>query len=35
MLKVTYESGSNHIYLQGPAVEVFSGEIEIPEEALQ
>ena len=35
LLKVTYESGNNHIYLQGPAVEVFSGEIEIPEEALQ
>ena len=35
LLKVTYESKSNHIFLQGPAVEVFTGEIEIPDEELK
>ena len=35
LLKVTYESSSNHIFLQGPAVEVFTGEIEIPEEVFR
>ena len=34
LLKVTYDSNSNHIFLQGPAVEVFTGEIEIPDEEL-
>lgn len=31
LLKVTYSSENDHIYLQGPAVEVFMGEIEIPD----
>ena len=31
LLKVTYSSENDHIYLQGPAVEVFTGEIEIPD----
>jgi diaminopimelate epimerase len=35
LLKVTYESKSNHIFLQGPAVEVFTGEIEIPDSELK
>lgn len=35
LLKVTYETESNHIFLQGPATEVFHGEIEIPEEELE
>ena len=34
LLKVTYKTESNHIFLQGPAKEVFDGEIEIPEEEL-
>lgn len=35
LLKVTFETASNHIFLQGPAEEVFTGEIDIPEEALK
>ena len=35
LLKVTYESNSNHIFLQGPAVEVFTGEISIAENELK
>ena len=31
LLKVTYSSENDHIYLQGPAVEVFTGEMEIPD----
>ena len=31
LLKVTYCSENDHIYLQGPAVEVFTGEMEIPD----
>lgn len=34
LLKVTFETESNHIFLQGPAEEVFNGEIEISEEVL-
>ena len=34
LLKVTYSSENDHIYLQGPAVEVFTGEIEIPDKEL-
>ena len=31
-LEITWDSTDNHIYMTGPAVTVFSGEIHIPED---
>lgn len=31
-LRIRFDRGTNHLYMTGPAVEVFSGTIELPEE---